>query len=112
MVAVWLLLGAVIGGMGDVGIIAGAIGGMIMCSVPGTLIGLVGGDAIGTLVGASLLGLAAITGAPIGLQFGMMFGGLAGGTIRPWIRMSYRLVLGVWFVSHSLARRLSALTVP
>jgi len=112
MLGAWLLVGAVVGAMGEVGLLAGDVSGMIICSILGIVFGLIGGDAIGTLVVAGLLGLAAVAGAPIDVRFGMMFGGLLGGTIRPWIRMSYRLLLGVWSVSHFLARRFSAVTLP
>jgi hypothetical protein len=110
MIAVWLLIGAIVGGMGSVGVVAGAIGGMMITFILGTLGGLLGGDAIGTLIGAGVLGLASVAGAPIGLQFAIMFGGLVGGTIRPWLHLSYRLLLGVWVCSHFLVRRLSAST--
>jgi hypothetical protein len=112
MIAVWLLIGGIVGGMGKVGVVAGAIGGMIVCSVLGVVGGLIGGDAVGTVIGASSLGTAAISGLPIGLEFGIMFGGLLGTTIGPWIRVSYRLLLGFWFISHFLARRLNGLITP
>lgn len=112
MIAVWILIGGIVGGMGKVGVIAGAVGGMIVCSVIGIVGGLIGGDAVGTVIGASSLGIAAISGAPIGLPFGIMFGGLVGATIRPWIRISHRLLLGLRFISHSLALRLNRLNTP
>jgi hypothetical protein len=112
MIAAWLLLGAIAGGLGSVGVLAGAIGGMMVTLVLGVLGGLLGGDAIGTLIGAGVLGLASIAGAPVGLQFAVIFGGLVGGTIRPWLRLSYRLLLGAWIGFHFLERQLSALTVP
>jgi hypothetical protein len=112
MIAVWILIGGIVGGMGKVGVIAGAVGGMIICSVLGVVGGLIGGDAVGTVIGASSLGTAAISGVPIGLEFGIMFGGLLGTTMRPWIRISYRLLLGLWFISHFLARRLNGLITP
>jgi hypothetical protein len=112
MIAVWILIGGIVGGMGKVGVIAGAIGGMIVCSVLGIVGGLIGGDAVGTVIGASSLGIAAISGAPIGLEFGIMFGGLLGATIRPWIRISHRFLLGLWSMSHFLALRFNRLNTP
>jgi hypothetical protein len=112
MIAVWILIGGIMGWMGEVGGVAGAIGGMIVCSVVGIMGGLIGGDAVGTVIGAVSLGMAAISGVPIRLEFGIIFGGLLGTTIRPWIRISYRLLLGLWFISHSLARRLNGLYTP
>jgi hypothetical protein len=112
MIAVWILIGGIVGGMGKVGVVAGAVGGMIVCSVLGVVGGLIGGDAVGTVIGASSLGMAAISGVPIGLQFGIIFGGLMGTTIRPWIRISYGLLRGLWFISHFLARRLNGLYTP
>ena len=112
MIAVWILIGGIMGWMGKVGGVAGAIGGMIACSVLGIVGGLIGADVVGTLIGASCGGIAAIWRAPLGLEFGIIFGGLLGATIRPWIRISYRLLLGFWFISHSLALRLNRLSTP
>jgi hypothetical protein len=112
MIAAWLLIGAIVGGMGNVGVIAGAIGGMMITFVLGTLGGLLGCDAIGTLIGACVLALASIAGLPIDVRFAIMFGGLLGGTIRPWLRMTYRLLLGAWLATDFLARQMSALTMP
>jgi hypothetical protein len=100
MIAVWVLVGGIVGGMGKVGVIAGAIAGMIVCSVLGILGVLIGGDAVGTVIGASTLGIAAISGVPIGLEFGIMFGGLLGTTIGPWIRAWHRLLLGLRYLVH------------
>jgi hypothetical protein len=112
MIAVWVLIGGIVGSMGKAGLVAGAIGGMIVCSVLGILAGLIGGDTTGTVIGASSLGIAAVSGAPIGVEFGIMFGGLLGTTLRPWLRTAYRLLIGVCFVFQSLTRRFGRAVEP
>jgi hypothetical protein len=95
MIAIWILTAGIVGGIGGVGSIAWAIGGLIVCSAPSNVGGLIGGEEVGTVIGTSSVDFGAISVVLIGLDFGINFGGLLGSTIRPWIRITYRHVLGL-----------------
>jgi hypothetical protein len=94
MTLLWLGFGALVGagtappGAGTIGILSGAIAGMLVLPLLGTALGLMGGQLRETLAGG-LCGLAVGTAvaalrteAPwqFGADFGLLVGGLAGAT--------------------------------
>jgi hypothetical protein len=94
----WLVLGAVIGATGGTGspgaIVSGTIAGMIVLSVPGLLLAVLGGDVKGTLVGAAggllaclLLGLDPGSSIhPLTMRFVVLVGALTGATCPLYLR--------------------------
>jgi hypothetical protein len=105
----WLFLGAVIGAFngqetgGSVEIVCMMIGGMIVLTIPGIFLGVIGGDARGSVVGAAggLLGCwsAELSGAmaiqPFVIGAIAILGGLLGATGILFIRFlfwKYRMI--------------------
>jgi hypothetical protein len=96
----WMILGALVGGMGGIRngvqleLVSSTLGGMILLPVVGVVLGLIGGDCIGSLVGGAggLLGstLSRMTTGSVvdimGMQFLIVFGALAGATCILYLR--------------------------
>jgi hypothetical protein len=104
MTLLWLAFGSLVGagtappGAGAIGILSGAIAGMLVLPLLGTALGLMGGQVRETLAGG-LCGLAvgAVAGAlgtetPLlfGANFGLLVGGLAGATFLGLCRLLRR----------------------
>jgi hypothetical protein len=106
----WALFGAVVGACpglthgGDaLGILSGALAGVILTPVLGVLIALLGGQAKPTLLGAiggAMVGVLArfVAGAPDGqltAELGLLVGGMAGGTLPQMLRSTAFLARSV-----------------
>jgi hypothetical protein len=128
----WLFLGAAIGVINGQGtgsgieIVSMMIGGMIALAIPGLFLGLIGGDAKGSVVGAAggLLGcwLTEFCGAvaiqPVVISTTVILGGLLGATGYLFIGFlfwKYRMILRsvCWLIDLTpLSTKLSALHGP